>query len=96
MGVMQTVANVISTFYLGISIPYNNNNNNIKCFIFLQGIDFTTFSLHMGGGLVFIFIAVNLHLRFIFRNMQDLKFTEPSNVTGIQNNFIKYFIFAIV
>jgi len=50
----------------------------------------------MGGGLVFIFIAVNLHLRFIFRNMQDLKFTEPSNVTGIQNNFIKYFIFAIV
>lgn len=42
----------------------------------------------MGAGLVFIFIAVNLHLRFIFRDMQDLKFTEPSNVTGIKNNFI--------
>lgn len=60
--------------------------------MFLQGIDFTTFSLHMGAGLVFIFIAVNLHLRFIFRNMQDLKFTEPSNVTGT-NHFIKYIIF---
>lgn len=48
-----------------------------------QGITFTTFSLHMGAGLVIIFITVNLHLRYIFRNMKDLKFTEPSNVTGI-------------
>ncbi|XP_016656534.1 P protein isoform X3 [Acyrthosiphon pisum] len=52
--------------------------------VIASGIDFTTFSLHMGGGLVFIFIAVNLHLRYIFRNMQDLKFTEPSNVTELR------------
>lgn len=52
-------------------------------FIILQGITFTSFSLHMGAGLAIIFITVNLHLRFIFRNMQDLKFTEPSNVTGM-------------
>jgi hypothetical protein len=38
----------------------------------------------MGIGLAIIFITVNLHLRFIFRNMQDLKFTEPTNVTGIK------------
>lgn len=62
----------------------------------LQGIDFTTFSLHMGAGLVFIFITVNLHLRFIFRNMQDLKFTEPPNVTGIQTIFIKYIFLIII
>ncbi|XP_050055665.1 P protein-like isoform X2 [Aphis gossypii] len=52
--------------------------------VIASGIDFTTFSLHMGAGLVFIFITVNLHLRFIFRNMQDLKFTEPPNVTELR------------
>ncbi|VVC40695.1 Hypothetical protein CINCED_3A022746 [Cinara cedri] len=49
-----------------------------------SGITFTTFSMHMGAGLAIIFITVNLHLRFIFRNMQDLKFTEPSNVTELR------------
>lgn len=39
--------------------------------------------MHMGAGMVIIFLTVNLHLRFIFRNMEDLKFTEPSNVTGM-------------
>lgn len=42
----------------------------------------------MGTGLAIIFITVNLHLRFIYRNMQDLKFTEPSNVTGIYKYII--------
>lgn len=37
----------------------------------------------MGIGLTIIFITVNLHLRYIFRNMQDLKFTEPTDVTGM-------------
>ncbi|XP_025406377.1 P protein-like [Sipha flava] len=49
-----------------------------------SGITFTTFSMHMGIGLAIIFITVNLHLRFIFRNMQDLKFTEPTNVTELR------------
>lgn len=47
----------------------------------------------MGAGLSIIFVTVNLHLRYIYRNMQDLKFTEPSNVTGI---IIGFFLLLIL
>ncbi|XP_050433638.1 P protein-like isoform X2 [Adelges cooleyi] len=52
--------------------------------VIASGITFTKFSLHMGAGMAIIFLTVNLHLRFIFRNMRDLKFTEPSNVTELR------------
>ncbi|XP_050545556.1 P protein isoform X2 [Daktulosphaira vitifoliae] len=52
--------------------------------VIASGITFTTFSIHMGIGMAIIFLTVNIHLRYIFRNMKDLKFTEPSNVTELR------------
>jgi len=31
----------------------------------------------MGMGTVIVFMVVNLHLRFIYRNISDLRFEEP-------------------
>jgi len=47
----------------------------------------------MGSDMLFICLAVSLHLRlFSVIGMQDLKFTKPSYITGVQNNRIKYII----
>jgi Na+/H+ antiporter NhaD/arsenite permease-like protein len=47
-----------------------------------QGIDFTKYMLHMSTGVAFIMIATNLQLRYIYRDIHDLKIQEPHDVTG--------------
>ncbi|XP_046383180.1 P protein-like isoform X2 [Ischnura elegans] len=50
------------------------------------GIDFTKFSLHMGTGVILVMITVNVLLRFMFRNIMDLKYNnEPQDVQELRH-----------
>jgi P protein len=53
-------------------------------FVCFQGIDFTKYMLHMSTGVAFIMVAINLQLRFIYRDINDLRIQEPHDVTGIR------------
>jgi len=43
--------------------------------------------LHMSTGVAFIMVATNLQLRFIYRDINDLRIQEPHDVTGEINSF---------
>ncbi|XP_071440913.1 P protein-like [Hetaerina americana] len=50
------------------------------------GIDFTKFSMHMAIGVIAVMITVNLILRFMFRNIMDLKYNnEPQDVQELRH-----------
>lgn len=49
-------------------------------FIFLQGVDFSTFTAHMSVGVIMVLIVVYGHFRFIFRDLEVLRFDEPQEV----------------
>lgn len=48
--------------------------------MFLQGIDFSTFTMHMSIGVILVIIVVFAQLRFIFRDVTVLRFDEPQDV----------------
>lgn len=58
----------------------------IYCF---QGINFTTFTLHMGVGVLFVSVQTYFQLRYIFRDMNTLRHSVPRDILGEfnTNNF---------
>lgn len=55
-----------------------SNNKDVAS----AGIDFATFSLHMLLAIVPVLIVGYLQLRFIFRSIKSLKFSEPYELIG--------------
>ncbi|XP_014242132.1 P protein-like isoform X2 [Cimex lectularius] len=49
------------------------------------GVTFGVFTLHMGVGLIFVMVVVHFQLRFMYRNMKDLKFKEPHEVQELRH-----------
>lgn len=47
-----------------------------------QGITFGVFSFRMGIALTIIMFFVHFQLRFMFRNMKNLQYTDPKDVQG--------------
>lgn len=63
----------------------NNFQTNKNKIIFLQGVTFLTFSLHMTLGIILVMFQTYFQLRFIFRNMNDLRFVEPQDVQELRH-----------
>ncbi|XP_046615982.1 P protein-like [Neodiprion virginianus] len=49
------------------------------------GVDFGTFTLHMGIGVIFVCIVLHFQLRFMFRDMSLLRFDEPQDVMELRH-----------
>ncbi|XP_073970571.1 OCA2 melanosomal transmembrane protein hoepel1 isoform X2 [Rhodnius prolixus] len=49
------------------------------------GVSFGVFSLHMGIGLILVMIFVRYQLRFMYRNMSELRFKEPQEVQDLRH-----------
>lgn len=50
-----------------------------------SGVSFGVFTLHMGIGLIGVMITSHFMLRFMYRNMKDLRFTEPQDVQELRH-----------
>lgn len=50
-----------------------------------NGVDFSTFSLHMSIGVILVLIVVYAQLRFIFRDAAVLRFDEPQDVQELRH-----------
>ncbi|XP_016915306.2 P protein-like isoform X1 [Apis cerana] len=50
-----------------------------------NGIDFSTFTIHMSIGVILVVIVVYAQLRFVFRDMAALKFAEPPDVQELRH-----------
>ncbi|XP_076162409.1 P protein isoform X2 [Ptiloglossa arizonensis] len=53
-----------------------------------NGIDFSTFTLHMSIGVTFVIIVVYVQLRFIFRDVAVLRFDEPQDVQELRHEIV--------
>lgn len=51
----------------------------------LQGVNFTTFSMHMAIGVCMVMVQTYFQLRHKFRNINDLRFKEPSDVQELRH-----------
>ncbi|XP_055682905.1 P protein isoform X2 [Lutzomyia longipalpis] len=49
------------------------------------GVNFTTFTLHMTIGVILVMIQTYFQLRFKFKNINDLRFTEPQDVQELRH-----------
>ncbi|CAD7080227.1 unnamed protein product [Hermetia illucens] len=49
------------------------------------GVNFTIFTLHMSIGVILVTVQTFLQLRFKFRNMNDLRFSEPQDVQELRH-----------
>ncbi|KAE8736984.1 hypothetical protein FOCC_FOCC017556 [Frankliniella occidentalis] len=49
------------------------------------GVDFGTFTLHMGIGTLIVFVVVNIQLRLTFRSINDFRFAEPQEVQELRH-----------
>ncbi|XP_012265153.2 P protein [Athalia rosae] len=49
------------------------------------GVDFGTFTLHMGIGIFLVLIVIHFQLRFIFRDITVLRFDEPADVMELRH-----------
>ncbi|KAG7208414.1 hypothetical protein KM043_014646 [Ampulex compressa] len=50
-----------------------------------NGVDFSTFTLHMSIGVILVIIVVYGQLRFIFRDVAVLRFDEPQDVQELRH-----------
>ncbi|XP_066583327.1 P protein isoform X2 [Prorops nasuta] len=50
-----------------------------------SGVNFSTFSLHMGIGVFLVLIVVYAQLRFVFRDVAVLRFDEPQDVQELRH-----------
>nr|XP_033201625.1 P protein-like [Bombus vancouverensis nearcticus] len=50
-----------------------------------NGIDFSTFTMHMSIGVILVILVVFAQLRFIFRDIAVLKFAEPRDVQELRH-----------
>lgn len=58
-------------FFLQVFIQY-----------YFQGINFTTFTLHMGVGILLVSVQTYLQIRYIFRDMNTLRHSVPRDILG--------------
>lgn len=68
----------LSSFYFF----QTKNFENQQGIFWLQGVTFGVFSSHMGVALTLIMFFVHFQLRWMFRNMKDLQYTDPKDVQG--------------
>ena len=50
-----------------------------------NGIDFSTFTMHMSIGVILVIIVAYVQLRFIFRDVDVLRFDEPPDVQELRH-----------
>lgn len=50
-----------------------------------QGVNFTTFTLHMAIGVCLVMVQTYIQLRYKFRNINDLRFNEPQDVQEMRH-----------
>ncbi|XP_055713012.1 P protein isoform X1 [Phlebotomus papatasi] len=49
------------------------------------GVNFTTFTLHMALGVLMVMVQTYFQLRYKFKNINDLRFTEPQDVQELRH-----------
>lgn len=49
------------------------------------GVNFLTFTIHMSVGILFVMVQTYVHIKYMFRNMNDLRFAEPSNIQELRH-----------
>lgn len=49
------------------------------------GVNFLTFTLHMSIGICMVMVQTYFQIKYKFRNMNDLRFTEPSNIQELRH-----------
>lgn len=54
-------------------------------FIQTNGVNFTIFTLHMALGVIVVMVQTYFQLRFMFRNINDLRFSEPQDVQELRH-----------
>ncbi|OXU23779.1 hypothetical protein TSAR_010202 [Trichomalopsis sarcophagae] len=52
------------------------------------GVDFATFTAHMSIGVIMVLIVVYGHFRFIFRDLEVLRFDEPQDVQELRHEIV--------
>lgn len=50
-----------------------------------QGVSFLTFSIHMSFGIIVVMVQTYFQLRFMFRNINDLRFGEPQEIQELRH-----------
>lgn len=50
-----------------------------------EGVNFTTFTLHMALGVLLVMIQTYFQLRLKFKNINDLRFSEPQDVQELRH-----------
>lgn len=50
-----------------------------------NGVDFSTFTIHMSIGIILVLIVVYAQVRFIFRDVSVLRFDEPQDVQELRH-----------
>lgn len=50
-----------------------------------NGVNFTTFTLHMAIGVCMVMVQTYFQLRYKFRNINDLRFSEPNDVQELRH-----------
>nr|XP_018914398.1 PREDICTED: P protein [Bemisia tabaci]XP_018914399.1 PREDICTED: P protein [Bemisia tabaci]XP_018914400.1 PREDICTED: P protein [Bemisia tabaci] len=53
--------------------------------IVAAGVNFGSYILHAGTGCLIVMVVVHFHLRYIFRNTNDLRFSEPHDVQELRH-----------
>ncbi|KAJ8688448.1 hypothetical protein QAD02_024243 [Eretmocerus hayati] len=52
------------------------------------GVGFSTFVIHMGTGVALVLFVIYLHFRFIFRDLEVLRFDEPQEVQELRHEIV--------
>lgn len=50
----------------------------------LQGVNFATFTIHMTAGILLVWVQTYVQLRFQFRDINKLRFSEPQNIQELR------------
>ncbi|XP_063700108.1 P protein isoform X2 [Culicoides brevitarsis] len=54
-------------------------------YIAKNGVNFTTFTMHMAFGILMVMVQTYIHLRFKFKNINDLRFSEAQDVQELRH-----------
>lgn len=54
-------------------------------YIAKNGVNFTTFTMHMALGVLVVMVQTYIQLRFKFKNINDLRFNEPQDVQELRH-----------
>lgn len=81
--------NVIIASNSHIAKNVTNNCTSIIIFLILysplQGVSFANFTIHMTVGILLVLVQTYYQLRYQFRDMNKLRFTEPQNIQELRH-----------